>query len=223
MKVLKLCRGCDNFALARKLAFLDFCFCAIVTAVNKECWHCRVCAMKMTQKGQPCFVTHKNVKQRNHKCIFRPSATVSRIGRMESCTCRYCRYRGVPPSPLPPHHHPPPAWHENVMDGWGARPLRWLSVLVSECMSVMSQGGRRSTNSNWKKPTFSSFLGKTLPTLSHMKQTFPMVDALKITKTFFSWIGNWQRQRFSCWQKIRTFFAVCSWGIQPKKIVINSI
>ncbi len=25
----------------------------------------------------------------------------------------------------------PLAWHENVMDGWGARPLRWLSVLVS--------------------------------------------------------------------------------------------
>ncbi len=25
---------------------------------------------------------------------------------------------------------PPLSWHENVMDGWGARSLRWLSVLV---------------------------------------------------------------------------------------------
>ena len=42
-----------------------------------------------------------------------------------------------PPPPLPPpttgtppHHHHPLVWHENVMDGWGAWPLRWLSVLV---------------------------------------------------------------------------------------------
>ncbi len=31
---------------------------------------------------------------------------------MELCLCHCC---GGPP---------PPAWHDNVMDGWGARPLR---------------------------------------------------------------------------------------------------
>ncbi len=36
------------------------------------------------------------------------------------------------PNMTTPHcHHHPPAWYENVMDGWGARPLRWLSVLVA--------------------------------------------------------------------------------------------
>ncbi len=62
--------------------------------------------------------------------VVRPSATVSRIGLMESCTCRHCR-GGPPPPPLtPPHRLPshwltdPPAWHDNVMDGWGAQPLR---------------------------------------------------------------------------------------------------
>ena len=63
--------------------------------------------------------------------LFRPSTTVSRIGLMESCTCRYCRChcccRGGPPPPTTT----PLAWHENVMDGWGARPLRWLCVLVT--------------------------------------------------------------------------------------------
>ncbi len=51
-----------------------------------------------------------------HFVSNKPRKIVSRI-RMESCTCR----RGGPP---------PPAWHENVTDGWGSRPLRWLSVLV---------------------------------------------------------------------------------------------
>ncbi len=46
--------------------------------------------------------------------LFRPSATASRIGPMESCTCQH----GGPPTTTPP------AWYENVMDGWGARPLR---------------------------------------------------------------------------------------------------
>ncbi len=30
-----------------------------------------------------------------------------------------------PPTPQTPHiTDPPPAWYENVMDGWGAWPLR---------------------------------------------------------------------------------------------------
>ncbi len=52
--------------------------------------------------------------------LFRPSATVSRIGLMESRTCGRCCCRSGQP---PPHHHHPPAWHD-VMDGWGTRPLR---------------------------------------------------------------------------------------------------
>ncbi len=51
--------------------------------------------------------------------VFRPSATVSRIGLMESCMCR-CH--GGPPQLADPPPH--------VMYGWGARPLRWLSLLV---------------------------------------------------------------------------------------------
>ncbi len=103
--------------------------------------------------------------------VFRPSATVSRIGLMESRMCR-CHWHGGPPpllatpspkvahddagclmesclswcgdpppwladtppgwlTPHPHHPHHPPY----VMDGWGARPLRWLSVLV--CLSAM--------------------------------------------------------------------------------------
>ncbi len=62
------------------------------------------------------------------------------VGLIESCTC--CCHGGTGWHPLhwlaplladlpmadPPHH--PPAWHENMMDSWGARPLCWLSVLV---------------------------------------------------------------------------------------------
>ncbi len=62
------------------------------------------------------------------RSVFVRRATVSRIGRMESCTCRRCR--GVPPPPSTTTTPTPLAWHENVMDGWGTRPLRWLSVLV---------------------------------------------------------------------------------------------
>ncbi len=49
--------------------------------------------------------------------VFRPSATVS---LMES------RVVDDPP-PTPPH----------VTDGWGARPLRWLSVLVGFCAKMV--------------------------------------------------------------------------------------
>ncbi len=55
----------------------------------------------------------------------------------------------------PPAWLPLPAWHENVMDGWGARPLRWLSVLISKSVGQLGkklwsklQGFAHST-ANW--------------------------------------------------------------------------
>ncbi len=68
---------------------------------------------------------HEAVQRCSEKCLFdeqffplfRPSATVSRIDLMKSCMCR----RGGPP---PPPITTPPAWHENVMDGCCAQPLR---------------------------------------------------------------------------------------------------
>ena len=89
--------------------------------------------------------------------IFRPRATVSRIGLIESCTCHRCCGGPPPPTttitPLPPpqlgppphnwdpppppppyhhHHYHHPAWHENVMDGWalGLYADLFLRVLV---------------------------------------------------------------------------------------------
>ncbi len=53
--------------------------------------------------------------------FFRPSATVSRIGLSHVCA-------GVEDPTTPLAGWPPPP---RVMDVWGARPLRWLSVLVS--------------------------------------------------------------------------------------------
>ncbi len=123
--------------------------------------------------------------------VFRPSATVSQIGLMEShlCHCRggpppphplagyppppkvvldeagslmescLCHYGGPPPGWLPPAcdeagslmdsclclaEDPPGwltplAWHENVMDGWGAWPLRWPSVLVLSALHLLAE------------------------------------------------------------------------------------
>ncbi len=85
--------------------------------------------------------------------LFRPSATVSRIGLMESRVRRRpslsWRTPHPPPGWLPPpkvarddagclmesclsccHGGPPAGYPPYVMDGYGARPLRWLSVLV---------------------------------------------------------------------------------------------
>ncbi len=66
--------------------------------------------------------------------LFKPSATVSRIDLMESCTAFWCHVRVVvvigleePPPWLadPPGWLTPPGWlPPYVMDGWGARPLR---------------------------------------------------------------------------------------------------
>ncbi len=53
--------------------------------------------------------------------LFRPSATVSRIGLMESCLRRHCRWCGGPPLAGYP---PPPC------DGWLGRSAFTLSVLV---------------------------------------------------------------------------------------------
>ncbi len=47
--------------------------------------------------------------------FFRPSATASRFGLMESCTCCHCC--GGPPPPTLADSLP--VWHDNVMDGWG--------------------------------------------------------------------------------------------------------
>ncbi len=103
--------------------------------------------------------------------FFRPSATVSRIGLMESSTYHCCG--GPPPPGWPPlAGYPPkvacndtgslmesclsyccggppngcPPWladpplagypPPHVMHGWGARPLRWLSVLVISFLSM---------------------------------------------------------------------------------------
>ncbi len=68
--------------------------------------------------------------------VFRPSATVSRIGLMESRVHRHHHCRGGPP---PLADTPPLAgWPPHVMDGWGARPLRWLSgVLVLFCLFLL--------------------------------------------------------------------------------------
>ncbi len=67
-------------------------------------------------------------------CVFRPSATVSRIGLMESCTW-HCG------GPTPPHHHHPttntttPSPPLPGMRTWwmvGTRPFRCLSALAAE-------------------------------------------------------------------------------------------
>ncbi len=49
------------------------------------------------------FTSRSNLCGNALSCNFRPSAAVSRVGLMESCTCRHCCH-GVPP----PHPHPWP-------------------------------------------------------------------------------------------------------------------
>ncbi len=92
-----------------------------------------------------------------HSIVFRPSATVSRIGLMES-PLRHCC--GGPPHPpgwladplasYTPGWLTPPAWHENVMDGWGTWPLRWLSVLVCGQFCETSEQGEERTQIGMK-------------------------------------------------------------------------
>ncbi len=86
----------------------------------------------LKRKGNPtktCFAGRDIFWEPFHSSCFaicRPSATISRIGLIES-RLRCCH--GGPPlagwPPLPGWTPPP-----HVMDGWGARPLRWLSVLA---------------------------------------------------------------------------------------------
>ncbi len=63
--------------------------------------------------------------------VFRPSATVSRIGLMES---RLCRCRGGPPSQLAD----PPGWLPPPRDGWLGRSAFALTkrTCYSRCSSV---------------------------------------------------------------------------------------
>ena len=58
-------------------------------------------------------------------CVFRPSATASRTGLMESCTCHHCPchcHGGPPPPPPPPPTPPPPclAWERDGLLGRSA-------------------------------------------------------------------------------------------------------
>ncbi len=97
------------------------------------------CKEWMTDEPKTCVVVSEP--------FSRLSATVSRIGRMKSCTCCHCHCCGPPlPPPHHHHHHPlttttttPAAWHENVMDGWGTRPLRWWSIRVWSGRPALSQ------------------------------------------------------------------------------------
>ncbi len=56
--------------------------------------------------------------------FFRPSATVSRIGLMESRVHHHRCHGGPPPGWLTPPTTTPP----DGVAGWGGRPRRWLSV-----------------------------------------------------------------------------------------------
>ncbi len=53
--------------------------------------------------------------------FFRPSATLCRIGLMESCLHHHCHGGPPPLASRPPRLADPPP---HVTDGWGARPLR---------------------------------------------------------------------------------------------------
>ncbi len=77
---------------------------------------------KIKQNAHKKWTQDKMVKGHLKWNVFRPSATLCRIGLMESCLRRHCH--GGPPPPLA--GWPPPR------DGWLRRwPLCWLSVLVS--------------------------------------------------------------------------------------------
>ena len=81
------------------------------------CYHKKWQFLVKIQAGDPRF--------------FRPSATVSRIG----VTSASLSWRTPPPAGWSPWlaGYPP-----HGMDGWGARPLRWLSVLVVD-IGVLSR------------------------------------------------------------------------------------
>ncbi len=58
------------------------------------------------QCGECTEISRSLTGVRQGRQAFRPSATVSQDGLMESCTCRHCRcHGGTPPPPPPP---PPP-------------------------------------------------------------------------------------------------------------------
>ncbi len=72
-----------------------------------------------------------------------------------------CRHGGPPPwladAPLAGYLPPlagclPLAWHDNVMDGWGARPLRWQNVYTCLTQSFFIPGKRIKL--------YTSFLGQ---------------------------------------------------------------
>ncbi len=69
---------------------------------------------------------------------------------MESCTCCH----GGPPTTTttPYHQHPTPDCHDNVISVCGARPLRWISVLVFHFGSFFyTSSGGASTCEKWFK------------------------------------------------------------------------
>ena len=91
---------------------------------------------------------------------------------------RHCRRRGGhPPGWLPPPH---------VMDGWGARPLRWLSVLVFQILQI------------WMRPACTSWMQvvdrQNLPDTNIGIQSMPCWHLIKCSPT---WMHRW-----SCFQTV---------------------
>ena len=99
------------------------CFAELSRECCREPWvrvlpECDV-LLVFTGKSSLCFFrpTRKAWQGFRKQVFFRPSATVSRIGLMESCTCR----RGGPAPPAtdwPPPHKADPPWER---DGWLGR------------------------------------------------------------------------------------------------------
>ncbi len=118
-------KGCDEFGKKISLLYVQT---KSAKLVNKLCFFYG--KTEFTFFEIPIFQAERDCKSyRPYGVMYVPSLSLS--------------WRTHPPNPPtptplpqpppqlgPPHHHTPPAWHENLMDGWGGRPLRWLSVLV---------------------------------------------------------------------------------------------
>ena len=82
--------------------------------------------------------------------VFRPSATVSRIGLMESCTCRRC-CGGPPFHPPLTNHHLCLAWEP---DGWLGRSA--FTLTKRTCSQVLGRAASTLINAlvHWSKKSF---------------------------------------------------------------------
>ena len=118
---------------------------------------------------------------------------------------------GPPTTGTPPPHWltPPLAWHENVMDGWGTRPLRWLSA----CYTLSLFGNEKnllSREGNHLQESPAGYFRKGEEFLQHLWGPYRQLDS------YLWFVGDENVKSIICHERSRmgqgSILEICSQG-----------